>query len=67
MLDWLFKPANNGYSREVTVSSSRHKDRVFRVESDLRIDAIDAVRIVHDGLPPLEPGESRNTKAYLGE
>lgn len=61
------KFTDNDCFTEVKVSRSRHGDRTFLVESDSKVDAIDAVRVVHDTLPPLEPGESRNTKAYLGE
>lgn len=69
MFDWLFKSTQNvtnGCSREVTVASSRHGVRTITVRGDLPIDAIDAVRAVHDALPAAEPGETRNIKAYLG-
>jgi hypothetical protein len=70
MFDWLFKSASvsvsvDGCSREVKVTSSRHGTKTYTVYGDLPVGSIDALRIVSNNLPALEPGESIEIKTSL--
>lgn len=57
----------NQHFRDVHVVSSRNPTRIFRCEADSEICPIDALRVVADSLPPIEPGEHRQIKTFLGE